>query len=303
MAISLRSLCVNCRLIPSSAPVVGKGCRYLASEAGEEGKGRTKGRGKGAGKGGGKGDEDRAVRLSGPVSDKDVLKHMERLQATSQRMMKESGQTADQGKFSMTWRTKGGPGAVPYRFRIQDPDPKPKGKGKGKGEDDAKGQGKGQGGPAREAKPYADFAGLRFPTLETAENFDYHKDRGLARVIERTYPIKVPGYRRLDPYLREYIYFLHNLDPQRFTVSRICQRYRMREKTVAKVVQEWGANLYMTRTGLCRLNNKQTTREAVILGKKEEAYGKWVGWDQLGDDDDPETDDEELGEFKGWRST
>merc|ERR1712110_618506 len=51
------------------------------------------------------------------------------------------------------------------------------------------------------------------------------------------------------------------------------------------------------------LRDKQTTRDDEILAKKEVMYGKWAGWDQLGDADDPESDDEQLGEFKGWRST
>mmetsp|Transcript_16384 Transcript_16384/g.38805 ORF Transcript_16384/g.38805 Transcript_16384/m.38805 type:complete len:309 (+) Transcript_16384:79-1005(+) len=158
-------------------------------------------------------------------------------------------------------------------------------------------------GSKKDEDNYEDFAGLRFPTLETAENIDYHKDRGLNQIVERAFPIKVPGYRRLDPYLREYIFFLHNLDPARFSVGRIAQRYRMREKTVAKVVQEWGTNRYLTRTGLTKLKDKQQTREAVVLAKKEQQYAKWVGWDQLGDEDDSETDDEAIGDTKGWRST
>merc|ERR1712217_14025 len=77
----------------------------------------------------------------------------------------------------------------------------------------------------------------------------------------------------------------------------------MRTKTVTKVIQEWGVNRYLTRTGLTKLRDKQVTREDVILAKKEQQYAKWAGWDQLGDQDDPETDDEALGETKGWRST
>lgn len=171
---------------------------------------------------------------------------------------------------------------VPYRFRIRDP-------------------------PSTQQpsspQPYTNFSGLRFPTLETAENIDYHKDRGLQRVVERAYPIKVPGHRRLDPYLREYIHFLHNLDPARFTTARIAERYRLRQKTVHKVVKEWSANHYITNSGLTKLRDKQVTREAVILQKKEEQYAKWVGWDQLGDGEDPETDDEGIGEYRGWRAT
>lgn len=160
-----------------------------------------------------------------------------------------------------------------------------------------------QGGKARDDEVYTDYTGLRFPTLETAENFDYHKDRGLERIVERAYPIKVPGYRRLDPYLREYIHFLHSLDPARFPVSRIAQRYRLREKTVAAVIREWGVTRYLSRSGLTRHRDKQSTKEAEVLKAKEAAYARWVGWDQLGDEDDPESDDETLGDWKGWRAT
>jgi len=185
-----------------------------------------------------------------------------------------------QGEFNSQWRQEENH-EVPYRFRIRDEQQK-----------------------SQPQQPYTNFTGLRFPTLETAENIDYHKDRGLQRVtMERSYPIQVPGYRRLDPYLREYIHFLHILDPARFTTARIAERYRLRQKTVRKVVQEWSVNRYITRSGLTKLREKQVTREAVILQKKEEQYAKWVGWDQLGDGDDPDTDDEGIGEYRGWRAT
>lgn len=187
---------------------------------------------------------------------------------------------------------------VPYRFRLSDQEDR-----KNLSKED-RGKQANQGHESRKAPPpYSDHAGLRFPTLDTAENYDYNRDRGFDRIVERAFPIKVPGYRRLDPYFREYIWFLNNLDPARFTISRIAKRYRLREKTVAKVVQEWATNQYLTRSGLTRLRDKQQTREAVVLAKKEQAYAKWVGWDQLGDEDDPESDDEALGESKGWRST
>jgi len=181
-------------------------------------------------------------------------------------------------KFRSDWRSDPLQ-KVPYRFRI-------------------KLDGK------KDKASYTDHSGLRFPTLETAESYDYHKDKGVVRLFqERSFPIKVPGFRRLNPYLREYIHFLHNLDPARFTIGRIAERYRLRETTVRKVAQEWAVSRYLTRSGLTRLREKQTTREAVILKKKEEMYAKWVGWDELGDADDPETDDETIGDFKGWRST
>lgn len=198
------------------------------------------------------------------------------------------------GSFREDWRKMDGH-KVPYRFRLSPPPAA--GRLPDKDEPRKRGQ-------QEEAEgPYSDYAGLRFPTLETAENYDYHKDRGFDRIIERAYPIKVPGYRRLDPYLREYIHFLASLDSARFTVERIAQRYRLRRRTVAQVVQEWGVNRYLTRSGLTRLRDRQQTKESVILAKKEEQYRKWVGWDQLGDEDDSQSDDETLGDFKGWRST
>lgn len=221
-----------------------------------------------------------------------VDSHMERLQKRSERVLEdEDGKIANRrsGKFSLEWRSRN---RVPYRFRLEDPPAKEQGD---------KGDKAGRKPPTE--LPYTDYTGLRFPTLQTAENFDYHQDKGLERLVERFFPIKVPGYRRLDPYLREYIHFLHHLDPARFTVARIAERYRLREKTVATVVQEWAVSRWLTRSGMTRLRDKQTTKEAVILAKKEQEYKKWVGWDQLGDEDDPETDDEALGEYKGWRAT
>jgi len=222
--------------------------------------------------------------------EQQVREQIENIQGRSRRnVQKGTDPVGDRWKFRDDWRR--GPGFVPYRYRINDPEIKEKGM------DAAEIRAKNQ-------QPYTDYTGLRFPSLGTAENFDYHNDRGFDRVKERSFPIKVPGYRRLDPYLREYIHFLHNLDPVRFTVARIAERYRMREKTVAKVCQEWAVSRYLTRSGLTRLRDRQTTKEAVILRKKEEMYARWVGWDQLGDQDDPEPDSESaLGTFQGWRST
>jgi len=221
----------------------------------------------------------------------DVDYHMEDLQKRSRKAFDAPG------KPSTDWRMEPGH-KVPYRFRIHEPTQMKK--------EDASSEPK-QGAKAQVPtiqEPYSNYAGLRFPTLETAENYDYHKDRGIDRVAyERSYPIKVPGYRRLDPYLREYIYFLHSLDPARFTIDRIAERYRLRQKTVAKIVQEWGVNRYLTRSGLTRLRDKQQTREDVILRAKEQQYAKWVGFDQLGDQEDPESDDEALGSFKGYPTT
>jgi len=220
-----------------------------------------------------------------------IKSHFDELRERSNSSMKEqmkktAGQERD--KFSMEWR-RSSAAKVPYRFRIKDPPPK-----------DFSNEQKEK--PSQEL-PYSDHSGLRFPSLETAENYDYHKYRGLDRLVDHAFPIKVPGHRRLDPYLREFIHFLHTLDPVRFTIDRIAERYRLREKTVRKVVKEWGVNRYLTRSGLTSVRDKQQTKEGKVLAAKETQYAKWVGWDQLGDEDDIESDDEKLGEHKGWRST
>mmetsp|Transcript_154193 Transcript_154193/g.494368 ORF Transcript_154193/g.494368 Transcript_154193/m.494368 type:complete len:382 (-) Transcript_154193:111-1256(-) len=243
-----------------------------------------------------------------PVTEDDVEKRMKELQNWSKLSFDQQNMrpTHEARKPSADWRKDPGHN-VPYRFRLPTGDDRPKDdrpKDDRQQDQGKEAQAKGKKAGDIENRAYTDHTGLRFPTLETAENYDYHKDRGLDRVaFERSYPIKVPGYRRLDPYLREYIHFLHSLDPVRFTIDRIAERYRLRSRTVAKVVQEWGVNRYLTRSGLTRLSEKQQTRESVILKKKEEQYAKWVGFDQLGDEDDPESDDEALGAFKGWRST
>lgn len=224
----------------------------------------------------------RALRRPAAASEEDVKEHIDDLQEKSRGL----------GSFSSDWR--GSPGhTVAYRFRMKPPPVRVE---KNDRNDPKQAR-------VEETASYTDYAGLRFPTLETAENYDYYKDRGLDRIVERAFPIKVPGHRRLDPYLREFIHFLHRLDPVRFTVERIAERYRLRKNTVAKVVSEWGTNVYLTRSGLTKLRRKQQTKESVILAAKEASYAKWVGWDQMGDADDPETDDEALGEFRGWRST
>lgn len=241
-----------------------------------------------------------------------VEDHMKDIRSRSKRIIDDRVK-GDDGfdpsiKFRSDWRSIQGH-SVPARFRLQDPPP-PQPKRKDAEESDPDPQAERAAKQARKAeldeyklKPYTDYSGLRFPTLETAESYHYHQDKGLDKLVERSYPIQVPPHRRLDPYLREYIHFLHRLDPARFSISRIAERYRLRTKTVEKIVQEWSANSWMTRSGLTTLNTKQATKESVVLDKKEAMYAKWVGYDQLGDEEDPQTDDEEIGEFKGWRPT
>lgn len=151
---------------------------------------------------------------------------------------------------------------------------------------------------------YTDFVGSRFPTLETGRNYRYYQDRGLDRLVPRVFPIKVPPWRRLAPSLREYIHFLHTLDPARFTLRKIGERYGLKERTVKKVVREFGTAHYLRRVGLVSNKaEKQITREQAVLDRKEREYAKAVGYDQLGDEDlDSESDEEFHGaaETSDW---
>jgi hypothetical protein len=232
----------------------------------------------------------------------EVDAHISKIQKRSRRVFEDQ---PDGNKFQLNWRKAEGhkPG-LHARYRLQEPPPRPPRAQEGE-EVDAEAEKKEAQRLRNEhgKQPYSDYAGLRFPTLETAESYNYHQDTGLDRLVERSFPIVVPKHRRLDPYLREYIHFLHRLDPARFTLSRIAERYRLRESTVKKVVQECSVNRWLATSGLTSLREKQVTKEDVILEKKEQMYAKWVGYDQLGDEEDAESDEEELGEIKGWRPT
>mmetsp|Transcript_20804 Transcript_20804/g.61981 ORF Transcript_20804/g.61981 Transcript_20804/m.61981 type:complete len:339 (-) Transcript_20804:68-1084(-) len=263
--------------------------RGLAGAANDGNEGNTGGRRPGRPARRGASPQVNSARIAPDQVAADVEKHVRELQAASRSAPSQS----------KTFHTPGH--QVPYRFRLPpSPDSEEAQRNREKAAEASPGEPGARRGPER---AYTDYTGLRFPTLETAENYDYHKDRGLQRLVERAYPIKVPGYRRLDPYLREYIHFLHSVDPARFTISRIASRYRLREKTVMAVVREWGVTRYLSRSGLTKHRDRQSTKEAEVLKAKERAYAKWVGWDQLGDEDDPESDDETIGDFKGWRST
>lgn len=140
--------------------------------------------------------------------------------------------------------------------------------------------------------------------LETAENFRTWKQRGLDRLEKGIFPIKVPVYRRLNPYLREYLYFLHSLDPARFTIARLGERYGLKESTVRRVIAEFGSAYFLRNSGLTSHKRKQLTREQKVLEAKERKFGRALGWEEVGDEDigaDARAEHEE--EFQGWRST
>jgi len=150
---------------------------------------------------------------------------------------------------------------------------------------------------------YTDFVGNRFPTLSTAENYRYWKDTGIDRLLPRVFPIQVPTCRKLHPWFREYITFLHQLDPQRFTLRKIGERYGLKETTVRKVVNDFQRDSFLLQKRLvARLNQRRIPMSEAVLNKKEMVYSQRMGYDHMGDE---EVDDDEakLQEFNGWRST
>jgi len=156
--------------------------------------------------------------------------------------------------------------------------------------------------------------GNRFPTMETAENMHGFQARGLSRVAEHSFPVNVPAERRIDPYFREYIYFLNTLDPARFSHRKIGERYNLKEKTVRAIVKEQSWQRYLAyTTGLTSYRLKQITKERAVLDRKEqkyaeaqatiESYGRrgvnpTGGYDQLGDEDVDSESDEEFESYR-----
>uniref|UniRef100_A0A0G4GCF6 Uncharacterized protein n=1 Tax=Chromera velia CCMP2878 TaxID=1169474 RepID=A0A0G4GCF6_9ALVE len=151
---------------------------------------------------------------------------------------------------------------------------------------------------------YTDFVGNRFPTLETSEAHVYFKDTGFDRFAPRVFPIKLPMARRLDPLRREYIHFLHTLDPQRFTVEKIAERYGLRQGTVKRVINEFGVKLWYRQAGIPY--QRRLAKKEGVMRAKEDAYSKIVGYSDRGDADEKvkRGGSEDVGEeWEGWKAT
>jgi len=146
---------------------------------------------------------------------------------------------------------------------------------------------------------YTDFAGNRFPTLDTDENYRYWKDTGLDRLLPRVFPLQLPTHRRLDPFLREYIFFLHTLDPRRFSMAKIGERYGLKEETVEKVYEEFSTRHWMVSSGLAPHFMQRISRAEAAMRAKEDMFFKRLGWDQVGNEEIEEEESEEWKGFKG----
>lgn len=132
--------------------------------------------------------------------------------------------------------------------------------------------------------PYTEFTGNRFPSLYTADNFKMLKDKGLERLDPKAFPLRIDAERRLHPQFRHYIYFLHSLDPVRFTVNRIAMRYSLRDSTVRSIIKHVGTKHFLAQSGLTTQQLKQSTKELRVADFKERSYAKSVGYSIIGDE-------------------
>ncbi|SJK85943.1 conserved Plasmodium protein, unknown function [Babesia microti strain RI] len=145
---------------------------------------------------------------------------------------------------------------------------------------------------------YTDFCGFRFPTLETIENKRYWKDIGLNRFSQRIFPIKLYPHYKLDPLVKEYIYFLHSLDPGRFTISRLAERFSLKARTIEWIVRQESLAFFLRVSKLSDFNDLRITLKEYRMRTKQNVYADRIGLSHTGDDKDLE----DTG-FKGFKST
>eukprot|EP00375_Theileria_parva_P000521 XP_763191.1 hypothetical protein [Theileria parva strain Muguga] len=98
--------------------------------------------------------------------------------------------------------------------------------------------------------------------------------------------------------MREYIYFLHTLDPGRFRIERIAERYGFRGVTVSKIIKEFSLLYYIKRNKLCNIEDKRIDLAEQRLQIKEASYRDNVGYIHTSN----EQEDHEL-EYKGDKDT
>ncbi|KAF8821061.1 hypothetical protein IE077_002500 [Cardiosporidium cionae] len=156
---------------------------------------------------------------------------------------------------------------------------------------------------------YTDFSGNRFPTLSTAENYRYWQDRGFDRITPRIFPFKIPSHRKLDPTFREFLFFLHSLDPSRFTDSKIGERYGLRPATVKSARQRYSVEKFQNEAELGLNSDRRITKEEATMLMKEKLYASKIepiemillctGYDHAGE----EGSARELTGFQGYKST
>jgi hypothetical protein len=153
---------------------------------------------------------------------------------------------------------------------------------------------------SRSADP-AFSSGLRFPVLQTDENYRYFKEKNLNRLAPKVFPIHVPTQHRVHPLLRHLIFVLHSFDPLFFSVRKIAERYAIKERTVEKILIMQSKRHFM-RNFPGPVKNLQVTKDQRVMLAKERQYAKKVGYELNCNQD---IDDERaIGEdFDGWTST
>ncbi|CRG93310.1 conserved Plasmodium protein, unknown function [Plasmodium gallinaceum] len=147
---------------------------------------------------------------------------------------------------------------------------------------------------------YTDFCGFRNPSLSTFDNYRYWQDSGFKKFLNRIFPIKIPEHKKVDPLLREYIYFLHSFDPYRFTFKKLSGRYFFPESTIKLIYKEESVKRFLAENQLCDEKTKRITKKEAILKIKELIYSKKIGYKEIGDYENIKNEDDE---FVGYKNT
>ncbi|CAA9986348.1 conserved Plasmodium protein, unknown function [Plasmodium knowlesi strain H] len=147
---------------------------------------------------------------------------------------------------------------------------------------------------------YSDFVGFRNPTLETLDNYRYWQDSGFKKFLHRTFPIKLPEHKKLNPLFREYIYFLHSMDPFRFSVKKLSERYFLSQKCIESIYKEESVKRFLRENQLCDEDTKRISKKEAVLKIKELIYAKKLGYKDIGDFENVQNEDDQ---FQGHKNT
>ncbi|KMZ95568.1 hypothetical protein PVMG_04361 [Plasmodium vivax Mauritania I] len=147
---------------------------------------------------------------------------------------------------------------------------------------------------------YSDFVGFRNPTLETWDNYRYWQDSGFKKFLHRTFPIKLPEHRTLNPLLREYIYFLHSFDPFRFSVKKLSERYFLSQNCIHSIYKEESVKRFLRENQLCDEKTKRISKREAVLKIKELIYANKLGYKDAGDFENVKNEEDQ---FQGHKNT
>ncbi|KAK2197466.1 hypothetical protein BdWA1_000466 [Babesia duncani] len=77
--------------------------------------------------------------------------------------------------------------------------------------------------------------------------------------------------------MRSYIHALRQIDPARFTLDRIAERYGFKTSTVAAIERRVSLEMFVRRNRLCNVKDMRITLANARLDVKEESYRDLVG--------------------------